>query len=197
MCIRGSVFDEIEVAMKLERIDVRFYKSFNFDYELKSKDEREDRQPPEWEVTDGKWHPFVRVPLDPEITAIVGANESGKSQLLSAVEAALVGEPIRREDFCRYSDLYSVRTGEIRLPEFGAWFLIEEADKVEAVPQLKRARRFGLYRPGGAEPFLIVDDKRVTLGSTELETLESLQTLLGSPSGSPSKPFGKPLRERL
>ena len=212
MCIRGSVFDEIEVAMKLERIDVRFYKSFNFDYELNSKDEREDRQPPEWEVTDGKWHPFVRVPLDPEITAIVGANESGKSQLLSAVEAALVGEPIRREDFCRYSDLYSVRTGEIRLPEFGAWFLIEEADKVEAVPQLKRARRFGLYRPGGAEPFLIVDDKRVTLGSTELETLESLlpsfhklETDLAIPdsvsiarlAGRKVQPFGRGIRSSL
>ena len=212
MCIRGSVFDEIEVAMKLERIDVRFYKSFNFDYELKSKDEREDRQPPEWEVTDGKWHPFVRVPLDPEITAIVGANESGKSQLLRAVEAALVGEPIRREDFCRYSDLYSVRTGEIRLPEFGAWFLIEEADKVEAVPQLKRARRFGLYRPGGAEPFLIVDDKRVTLGSTELETLESLlpsfhklETDLAIPdsvsiarlAGRKVQPFGRGIRSSL
>ena len=198
--------------MKLERIDVRFYKSFNFDYELKSKDEREDRQPPEWEVTDGKWHPFVRVPLDPEITAIVGANESGKSQLLSAVEAALVGEPIRREDFCRYSDLYSVRTGEIRLPEFGAWFLIEEADKVEAVPQLKRARRFGLYRPGGAEPFLIVDDKRVTLGSTELETLESLlpsfhklETDLAIPdsvsiarlAGRKVQPFGRGIRSSL
>lgn len=160
--------------MKLERIDVRFYKSFNFDYELKAKDEREDRQPPEWEVTGGKWHPFVRVPLDPEITAIVGANESGKSQLLSAVEAALVGAPIQREDFCRYSDLYSVKTGEIRLPEFGAWFVIEETDNVEAILQLKRAKRFGLYRPGGAAPFLVVDDKRVALDSSELETLESL-----------------------
>lgn len=213
MCVyEALVFDDIEVGMKLERVDVRFYKSFNFDYELKAKDEQADRQPPEWEVTGGKWHPFVRVPLDPEITAIVGANESGKSQLLSAIEAALVGSPIKREDFCRYSDLYSVKTGEIRLPQFGAWFLIEDTDNVEAVPQLKHARRFGLYRPGDAMPFLIVADERVALDSAELKSLESflpsfhtLETDLAIPdsvsiarlAGRTAQPFEREVRSRL
>ena len=44
---KASAFDEIEVGMKLERVDVRFYKSFNFDYELKAKDERKDGKPRE------------------------------------------------------------------------------------------------------------------------------------------------------
>ncbi|RUP00864.1 MAG: hypothetical protein EKK34_32145 [Mycobacterium sp.] len=62
------------------------------------------------------------------MTAVVGANESGKSQLLTAVTAALTGEPIARSDFCRYSELYSVRSDEIRLPEFGAVFRLESED---------------------------------------------------------------------
>lgn len=198
--------------MRLERVDVRFYKSFNFDYELKAKDEQTDRNPPEWEVTDGKWHPFVRVPLDPEITAIVGANESGKSQLLSAIEAAIIGTPIKREDFCRYSDLYSVKTGEIRLPEFGAWFLIEDSDNVESVPHLKRAKRFGLYRPGDANPFLVIDDVRVDMDNAELKSLESilpsfhtLETDLAIPdsvsiarlAGRVAPPFDREVRSSL
>jgi len=52
---------------------------------------------------DGQWWPFISVPLDRVMTAIVGANESGKSHLIHAIVCALTGEGIDRRDFCRYS----------------------------------------------------------------------------------------------
>lgn len=155
--------------MKLSRLDVRFFRSFNYDYELKSRDEN---RPADWEDIDPAWYPFVRVPLDPEITAIVGANEAGKSQLLTAIKAALSGEPIQRSDFCRYSDLYSVKTDEIRLPEFGGTFLIESDDDRPEVTALSRTSEFTLYRPGNEAPFLVVDGNKTALDGEELLAVE-------------------------
>ena len=156
--------------MKLTRIDVRFFRSFNYDFERKV---REESTPSSWEEQE-PWYPFVRVPLEPDITAIVGANESGKSQLLLAVEAALTGKPIRREDFCRYSEEYSVQEGEIRLPEFGAVFRLDEGEQIAGVAALHDAQEFGLYRPGSEDPFLVVNEERVKLSAGQLAKLEAV-----------------------
>lgn len=67
------------------------------------------------------YYPFVSVPLDPNITTIVGANESGKSQLISAIECLLGSRPVRQRDFCRYSTFFGVRR-RMRVPEFGGRF---------------------------------------------------------------------------
>jgi predicted ATPase len=156
--------------MKLTRVDVRFFRSFNFDFERKAQDES---KPEPWEDQE-PWYPFVRVPLEADITAVVGANESGKSQLLKAVQAALTGDPIRREDFCRYSEEYSVQVGEIRLPEFGALFRLDDGEQIAGVPALRNAREFTLYRPGSDEPFLVIDDERIKLPAAQLTKLVSL-----------------------
>jgi len=156
--------------VKLSRVDVRFFRSFNYDFERKARDEN---APAPWEDQE-PWYPFVRVPLEPDISAIVGANESGKSQLLKAIQAALTGNPIRREDFCRYSEEYSVQADEIRLPEFGAVFRLEEAEQVTGVPALRDAREFGLYRPGSDDPYLVIDDERVKLPAAQLAKLAAL-----------------------
>lgn len=153
--------------MKLARVDVRFFRSFNFDFERKA---RHDSDPAPWEDRE-PWYPYVRVPLEPDITAIVGANESGKSQLLKALQAAITGNPIRREDFCRYSEEYSVQADEIRLPEFGAAFKLEDGEQVQGVPSLRDAREFALYRPGSDEPFLVVDGERIKLSPAQLNKL--------------------------
>ncbi|WP_167041290.1 AAA family ATPase [Salinibacterium sp. ZJ454] len=156
--------------MRLTRVDVRFFRSFNFDYELKA---RESSQPAPWEE-DSPWFPFVRVPLDSEITAIVGANEAGKTQLLTAIEAALTGSPIDRADFCRYSERYSVKTNEIRLPEFGGTFALDAGEPApEGVTSLGSAREFTLYRPGDRAPFLVIGNERVEIPEIELQLLES------------------------
>ncbi|MCJ1707855.1 AAA family ATPase [Microbacterium sp. VKM Ac-2923] len=154
--------------MKLSRIDVRFFRSFNFDFEHRA---RESSEPAAWEDSQ-PWHPFVRVRLEPDITAVVGANEAGKSQLLRAVQAGLTGSPIRRQDFCRYSEEYSVQAGQIRLPEFGVTITLEEGEQIVGVPALRDARTFSLYRPGSDEPFLVIDETKVKLPSAQLQKLE-------------------------
>ncbi|KQR18897.1 hypothetical protein ASF76_16465 [Microbacterium sp. Leaf151] len=112
----------------------------------------------------------MRVPIERDVTAVVGANEAGKSQLLLAIKAALSGAPIARADFCRYSELYSVQAGEIRLPEFGGTFTVEDGDTGLAV--LDGVREFTLYRPGSQPAFLVINDERVSLSSADLQTLQ-------------------------
>lgn len=102
--------------MYLETVWIRFYKSFNFDYLRKYNAKTEA---PEWEKIDGRWFPYIRIPIDPEVTTIVGANESGKTHLLTAVEKAVGISEIAREDFCRYSSFFTVEYGKMRWPDFG------------------------------------------------------------------------------
>lgn len=187
--------------MRVARIDVRFFRSFNYDFELKS---RSDREAAPWEDVAPAWFPFVRVGIEPDITAIVGANESGKSQLLLATKAALTGSPIRRSDFCRYSELYSVQEGEIRLPEFGVSIQLEEGEVIAGLPMLEGVKEFSLYRPGSSDAFLVLADQRVDLTAKQLAQLteqlpsvHELETDLALPenvsiaqlTGHPSSPL--------
>jgi len=191
--------------VRIERVDVRFFRSFNYDYEKKY---RRQVTPPEWELSEGVWYPFVHVDLESRMTAIVGANEAGKSQLLTAVKAALTGKPMSRTDFCRYSALYSVKSRELRLPEFGVHLTMEPEDgPIDDVPELQDVATFTLYRPGAAPPFLVVKGHRVDLTSTSLSKLQSrmptfheLRTDLAIPNnvsiGALAGEKRTPLRER-
>jgi predicted ATP-dependent endonuclease of OLD family len=135
--------------MRLKSIFVRFYKSFNYDY-IRKLDPRVKPKP--WEMMDGMWYPYVQVPIDPKVTTIVGANESGKSHLLSAIEKAISGEKIKREDFCRYSQFFTVKQGELKFPDFGSeWSDLSEEDqkKVRSVSEIPEATifdRFFIFR---------------------------------------------------
>ena len=93
--------------MNLRAVFIRFYKSFNFDY-LKKYHAKAERKP--WELLDDMWYPYIRIPIDSKVTTIVGANESGKSHLLTAIEKGISGEGFHREDFCRYSQFFTVET---------------------------------------------------------------------------------------
>lgn len=126
--------------MRVERVHVRFYKAFNYDYLHKFK--RGASAYP-WEyMEDGSWHPFVEVPLTDSIATIVGANESGKSQLLSALEVALTGEGAVRSDFCRYSRFFVVE-GDMPCSDFGVTVGDLDTAEVEAVAKVV----------GGVQPF--------------------------------------------
>ena len=102
--------------MLLKTIFVRFYKSFNDDFRRRL-DSRAKPKP--WENIDDNWYPYIRVPIDRKITTIVGANESGKSHLLSAIKKATTGDDIERDDFCRYSKFFTVKKGKLKYPDFG------------------------------------------------------------------------------
>ena len=112
--------------MKIKTLYVRFYRAFNYDYLRKS---HPDSVPDPWDrLADDRYFPFIRVPLEKNITTVVGANESGKSQLLGAIKALLTGEAIEPRDFCRYSDFFSV-SKDMKLPEFGGEF--DDLDDLE------------------------------------------------------------------
>ena len=105
--------------MHLKAVLIRFFKSFNYDF-LRKHHARAVPEP--WELSDGAWFPYVRIPLHQDITTVVGANESGKSQLLDAIEKGLTGADISRRDFCRYSQFFNVEAGKMRWPDFGFQF---------------------------------------------------------------------------
>jgi len=103
--------------MRISDVYVRFYRAFNFDY---LRTTHPDYQPDPWDYThDGLDYPFVRVKMETDITPVVGANESGKSQLLDAIEAALTNKRPGNLDLCRYSILFGVKSDPPPIPEFG------------------------------------------------------------------------------
>src|SRR5687768_1070615 len=92
--------------MYLSGVLLRWYRSFNV-----AGIGPDDRVPDDpWHVFNNAIFPFVTVPIEPSITTVVGANESGKSHLLSAIGKALMGFSISGseqdayeiKDICRY-----------------------------------------------------------------------------------------------
>lgn len=111
--------------MRIREVWIRFYKSFNFDYELKANPKATPRN---WQLTQDGWLPHVCVKLEHDVTAVVGANESGKTHLLDAIAIALTGEGLHKRDFCRYSPMFSVEKGARLYPEVGLTLSLSEAD---------------------------------------------------------------------
>ena len=145
-------------AMLLTRVYLRFFRSFNFDYERKASRKAQRR---EWEQIDGAAFPFITVDLDPEVTGVIGANESGKSHLIAAIEQVLDGGRTGRQDFCRYSSLYSVEVGDRRSPDLGVGFEIvdkKDRDAVAAAIGMRIGERAALIRMGDGRNLLIGPD---------------------------------------
>ncbi len=88
--------------MHVSRVYLRWYKSFNVDYTGSAGGDRVITHRP-WNL----WKqgaididfPFVEIALEKDITTIVGANESGKSQLLSAIRMVLLGRSIPSDPY--------------------------------------------------------------------------------------------------
>jgi predicted ATPase len=137
--------------MKLHTLYARFYKSFNFDH-LRKAHHGAEQQP--WEMYEGMWFPYIQVQIDSRVTTIVGANESGKSHLLSAIEKAISGEEFMQRDLCRYSPFFNVERGQLCWPHLGlSWTDLddEEQEKLRAslkepIPQ--NTNRFAMFRQG-------------------------------------------------
>lgn len=101
--------------MRIGAIYVRFYRAFNYDFLAKHR--RSKAEP--WDMVEPDlYYPFIDVEVDEAVTCVVGANESGKSQLLTALERALSGDGIEPGDFCRYSAFFAVDSA-LRTPQFG------------------------------------------------------------------------------
>jgi predicted ATP-dependent endonuclease of OLD family len=155
--------------MRLKSVFVRFYKSFNYDYIRKIKSDKGKAKP--WEMLDDNFYPFVEVPIDPKITTIVGANESGKSHLLTAIEKGMTGrsghcnEPeISRKDFCRYSHFFKSTIDEQELPDFGFEWTdvsssISEIRKICDINEDRNFTRFFLFRFSGKKLVIYIPKK--------------------------------------
>ncbi len=121
--------------MRVSTVYIRFYRAFNFDYLRKH---HKDAVADPWDQYNDLFYPYVKIDLDPMITCVVGANESGKSQLLDAIEHALgVREPAEAADFCRYSQFFTVDATP-RTPHFGLRLSdLTEADRTAIGALLK------------------------------------------------------------
>ncbi|MCY3921207.1 MAG: AAA family ATPase, partial [Chloroflexi bacterium] len=105
--------------MRLATAYVRFYRAFNYDFLRKA---HSNFSPDPWDAfEDGTDYPYIKIPIDSKLTCIVGANESGKSQLLDIIECALGETQPDSSDFCRYSGFLSA-SGDLRLPDTGLHF---------------------------------------------------------------------------
>jgi hypothetical protein len=78
--------------MILREVYARFYKSFNYDF-LRKNHESSKELP--WERVEGKWYLCIGVPIEKDITTLVGSNESGKNHLLTAIEKGISGKNVR------------------------------------------------------------------------------------------------------
>ena len=107
--------------MKASKVLLRWYKSFNVNY-TQYTDLGIKSTPRPWNrllLTDASETdlPFIEITLEPDITTIVGANESGKSHLLSAISKVVTGKGLEeldrkarsfsRTDLCHYSSVRS------------------------------------------------------------------------------------------
>lgn len=140
-----------EMGMRLSTVFARFYKSFNFDRIRKAKPGAKPRG--EWEMYQGQWYPYIEVRIDERLTTVVGANESGKSHMLSAIEKAVSGQDFARRDLCRYCEFFGVTADQACWPHLGvAWTGVtpEEADGIREVIGMTgpAATEFMMFREG-------------------------------------------------
>lgn len=134
--------------VQLREVYARFYRSLNYDF-IKASDQRYEPAP--WDETHEGDYPFVRITLKPDITTIVGANESGKSQVLRAIQGALTGTGYDRSDFCRYSKFFGTDDRLVE-PEFGAVYSdisTEDVSTIQGMTSLKNltdVQRVAVFR---------------------------------------------------
>lgn len=186
--------------MKLTKVYARFYKSFNYDYRRKA---HEDGVEQPWETTPKGWYPYIEVPIHALITTIVGANESGKSHLLNAMEIAISGKGFRHQDLCRYCDFFNVEIGNSFWPHLGvAWGQVSPEDQAnireaaaEAPETFDHFLMFregpdvlDLYFPdgnGGFRPQRLVGEAAKTFGQTFLPKPFTIKADIALPRALP------------
>lgn len=127
--------------MKLTRILLRWYKSFHLNYRgVSEKGETLAFRP--WNKLSPKYapqdeFPFIEIPIEPDISTIVGGNESGKSHLLNAIKKVITGigltndDHFDRTDLCHYA---GVRTRNVDAwPNIGLQFTLDSEDEFKAL----------------------------------------------------------------
>lgn len=161
--------------MLLTTLYARFFRSFNFDY-LRQNNDTAARLP--WDTLDeATYYPFVSIDLERDVTTVVGANESGKSQLITAIQCLLGTAPINPRDFCRYSPFFGVR-GRMPVPEFGGYFTqlnAEERSALQNITSDVSDGAFWLFRLTGGARLYVQRGSAVTYFDVSAVQVESLR----------------------
>lgn len=127
--------------MKLTKLLLRWYKSFHLNYRgTTEKGETLSYRP--WNKMSppsvpGVEFPFIEIPIECDITTIVGANESGKSHSLSAISKVVQGTGIdtakdfAQTDLCHYA---GIRTRNAEAwPNIGLQFVTDDAEEMQRI----------------------------------------------------------------
>ena len=139
--------------MKIASVLLRWYKSFNINYMGYPEDRIPDKIFRPWNDNKklnpltGKY-PFIEIPLEKDVTTIVGGNESGKSHLLSAISKVLTGKGIpdaycsegsvfSRTDLCHYTAQRSINATD--WPNIGLVFDELSDEESESIAQITSA----------------------------------------------------------
>lgn len=131
--------------MRISKVLLRRYKSFNVLF-LDHPERRADSQQRPWNRLGfgdlGDSFGFIEIPIEPDITTIVGANESGKSHLLSAISKVASGQGgpgdlnrgFGRTDLCHFSSVDSANADV--WPEIGVELSDISANEWNAITKI-------------------------------------------------------------
>lgn len=145
--------------MILRTAYIRFYRAFNFDY-LRKHHPGAKQDP--WDHIGENFYPYVKLDIDSELTCVVGANESGKSQILQAVECAVGKTVPLPKDFCRHSTHFTVAE-TMKLPHFGLHFTeVRDEESAELAKVIQPAitesiESFRVFRTGPVEATIYLE----------------------------------------
>lgn len=164
--------------MQVTAVHARFFRAFNVNHLARAKADPGDDHDP-WDTLGERFLPYVTVPIDAEVTCIVGANESGKSQLLKITRQALLDDTRDPADFCPYSDEFTV-SEQLKKPHVGVtleYLTPTDRDALNSVPGitgvgLKSTVR--LFRQAHEHVDVFVDDAHDSLEVDDMAKLESV-----------------------
>lgn len=145
--------------MKVATVLLRWYKSFNTNY-MGYQDRRAGVASRPWnllsrETENENDFPFIEIPLEHDITTVVGANESGKSHLLSAISKVITGKGIpdgfgagrefSRTDLCHYTSPRSKNAED--WPNVGLQFSDLTKSELKAIGAASGSDTIGKHSP--------------------------------------------------
>lgn len=184
--------------MKVSAVLLRWYKSFNTNY-MGYADRRANVASRPWNLLSRNTnsesdYPFIEIPLNSDITTVVGANESGKSHLLSAISKVITGKGIpdgfgdgrdfSRTDLCHYTSPRNKNASD--WPNVGLQFNHLNASELKAIGKAAGNEAISKHTPTGdtaltliiapdplseTEAFLYVNDNVVQLDKTQLSNV--------------------------
>jgi len=109
----------------------------------------------------------LALPLDPKITVLIGPNESGKTNILRAIESGRPDVPMTEEQTCQFSEFYNTgKTPQIGL-EIMSLTREEKAKLIGLYEGFRNIDQFVITREGpkASDYTIQAGEKMLTLGS--------------------------------